>query len=97
MTIDDDGDAGSAFDRAAARATRREAAGTGGRLRWINEHRYRAAVGRFVLVAGLLAAHLVAARAVTGWLIAHLVLLAILASQVARRRLARNDSTPLPQ
>ena len=96
MTTDDDSDAGAAFDRAAARAARREAAIPSG-FRWINEHRYRQAVGRLVLAVFLLAAHIVAVRAVTVWLVAHLVLIALLATHVAKRWLARNDTTPLPQ
>ncbi len=34
--------------------------------------------------------------AASRWLIAHLVLIAVLASQVAKRWLARNDAAPLP-
>jgi hypothetical protein len=96
VTAEDDNDAGAAFDRAAAHAARREEAGNTKGFRWINEHRYRAAVGRLVLVVVLLAAHVVAVQAVTVWLIAHLVLIAILASQVAKRWLARGDTGPLP-
>ena len=99
MTIDhgdDESDAGAAFDRAAARAARREeTADRPDRLKRINEHRYRAAVGRFVLVVFLLPAHIVAVPAVTPWLIAHLVLIALLASQVATRWLARRED-PIP-
>ena len=97
MTTDDDSDAGAALDRAAARAARRQEAGIPDGFRWINEHRYRQAVGRLVLVAFLLAPHIVAVRAVTVWLILHLVLIAILARQAAKRWLSRNDTTPLPE
>jgi len=94
---DHDDDAGAAFDRAAARAARQEEAVDGpDRLAWLNQRRYRTAVGRFVLVVFLLPAHIVAVRAVTGLLIAHLVLVAVLASQVARTWLARRDASPLP-
>lgn len=96
MNIDnaDDDEAGAAFDRAAARAAKREeAAERPDRLKRSNEHRYRAAVGRFVLVVFLLPANVVAFREVTPWLIAHLVLIAILASQVATRWLARRESS----
>ena len=89
---DGGGDAGEAFDRAAARLARREEAPGGADLfRWNNERRYRAAIGRFVLVLFLLPAHIVAVRAVTIWMVAHLVLLAILASKVVTRWLARRD------
>lgn len=95
MTSDDD--AGEAFDRAAARAARREETAHGpDRIKWLSEHRFRAATARFVLVVFLLPAHIVAARAVTVWLIAHLVLIAILASQVAKRWLERRDG-PWPR
>ncbi len=50
-----------------------------------------------MLVIFLLAAHIVAVRAATAWVVAHLVLIAILARDVAKRRLARNDTGPLPQ
>jgi len=96
MALDEDGDPGEAFDRAAARASRREEAKTSTGFQWINERRFRGSVARLVLVAFLLAAHIVAVRAVTGWLIAHLVVIAVLASQVAKRWMARNDATPLP-
>lgn len=96
MTAEDDDNAGAAFDRAAARAARREEAGATRGFRWINEHRYRTAVGRLVLVVVLLVPHVVAVRAVTVWLIAHLVVIAILTSQVAKRWLARSDTGPLP-
>ena len=97
MTAEDDNDAGAAFDRAAACAARREEAGVTNGFRWINEHRYRAAVGRLVLAVVLLVPHVVAVRAVTAWLIVHLILIAILASQVAKRWFARNDTGPLPK
>jgi len=97
MALDDEGDPGEAFDRAAARAARREEAGISTGFLWINEHRFRASVTRLVFVVFLLAAHIVAVRAVTWWLIAHLVLIAVLASQVAKRWLTRNDATPLPR
>jgi Flp pilus assembly protein TadB len=96
VTADESDDAGAAFDRAAARAARREDAGVANGFQWINEHRYRVAVGRLVLLVVLLAAHVVAVRAVTAWLIAHLVVIAVLTSHVARRRLARQDAGPLP-
>ena len=96
MTTSEDDDAGAAFDRAAARAARREGITDGpGSVRWVNQRRYRAAVGRFVLVLFLLPAHIVAIREVTGWLIAHLVLIAVLASQVAKSWLTRRED-PLP-
>ena len=96
MNIDDgdDDDAGVAFDRAAARAARREEIADGAdREKRNNERRYRSAVGRFVLVVFLLPADIVAVRAVTPLLIAHLVLIAIMASQVATRWLARRESS----
>ncbi|MCA1704317.1 MAG: hypothetical protein LC808_14080 [Actinobacteria bacterium] len=98
MALDDDGDPGEAFDRAAARASRRDEARTsaGFGFQWINERRFRGSVTRLIFVVFLLAAHIVAVRAVTGWLIAHLVVIAVLASQVAKRWLARNDARPLP-
>ena len=88
---DDDDDAGAAFDRAAARAARREAAASTGAHRWAAERRYRGAVARFVFALFLLPAHVVAAREVTGWLVVHLVVIAVLASQVASRWLGRHD------
>lgn len=97
MTPEDANDAGAAFDRAAARAARREEDGDTNGFRWINEHRYRSALSRLVLVVVLLAPHVLAVRAVTAWLIAHLVVIAILASQVAKRWLARSDTGPLPR
>lgn len=97
MTLDDEGDPGEAFDRAAARAERNGAAGTSSGFLLINQRRFRASVTRLVFVVFLLAAHIVAVRAVTWWLIAHLVVIAVLASQVAKRWLARNDATPIPQ
>lgn len=87
----DDEDAGAAFDRAAARAARREAVAQAGSFRWIAERRYRAAVRRLVLVVFLLPAHVVAVRQVTGLLVVHLVVIAVLASQVASRWLGRHD------
>ena len=88
----DDDDAGAAFERAAARAARLEDLKNGpDGITWVHGHRYRAAVGRFVLVLFLLPAHIVAARGVTGWLIAHLVVLAILATQVVKRWMTRRD------
>lgn len=77
MTNDEDDDPGEAFDRAAAR------------LSWIgadnsarrSTKRLSRAVGRAALVLFLLPAHLIASRQVTGFLIAHLVLLALLATK----------------
>ena len=96
MALNDDGDPGEAFDSAAARASRRDDARTYAGFQWINQRRFRGSVARLVFVVLLLAPHIVAIRTVTGWLIAHLVLIAVLASQVAKRWLARNDATPLP-
>lgn len=87
----DDEDAGAAFDRAAARAARREVDARAGGLKWIAERRYRAAISRLVLVVFLLPAHVVAVREVTAWLVVHLVVIAVLASQVASRWLSRHD------
>lgn len=86
-----DEDAGMAFDRAAARAARQESVATTGGFRWIAERRYRAALGRLLLVVFLLPAHVVAERQVTGWLVAHLAVIAVLASQLVTRWLARHD------
>ena len=85
----DDDDVGDGSTRAAARTGRYEDIADGldsafGR----DQHRYQAAVGRLVLVVLLLPAHIVAVQAATPWLAAHLVLVAILASQATKRWLA---------
>lgn len=89
---DHDDDAGEAFDRAAARAAKgAELFGSPGVYSWHRGRRYRGSVTRLALVVFLLPAHIVAAGRVTGWLVAHLVLVAILASRVVSIRMRSNE------
>lgn len=80
-----DDDPGEAFDRAADRFARigdsAQRLGPAGYWDRRSTKRLSRAVGRAVLVLLLLPAHLVASRQVTGLLITHLVLLAVLATK----------------
>lgn len=73
----DDDDPGEAFDRAAARLSMVPVGPFASR-----RNRVARTVRRFALVLFLVPAHVVATRRVTGLLVVHLVLLAIVGTQV---------------
>lgn len=81
----DDDDPGEAFDRAAARGERAGQAGVHhafgpDRSSWRRRHRLRS-LRRATFVLLLLPAHIVATGQVSGLLVAHLVVLAIVGTQ----------------
>ncbi len=88
MTPEDD-DPGEAFDRAAARASRVPTMPFDYRA-----NRLAKTARRFALVLLLVPAHVVATRRVTGLLVAHLVLLAIVGSQVVGAWVAAKRRAP---
>ena len=88
MTADDD-DPGEAFDRAAARVAMAPTMPFDYR-----GNRLTRTTRRFALVLLLVPAHVVATRRVTGLLVAHLVLLAIVGSQVVGAWVAAKRRAP---